>query len=248
MRVLITGGSGDLGKEIVRECKKSNATVLAPSHCCMEMADSQVVMDTVVSFCPDIIVHTAAIIDARKCETEWELARRVNVGGTYNICRAANEIDAKVIHVSSTCVFDGEHAPFNEYSKPGPKNWYAMTKLMAEQVVQLVANESLIVRTNFVARKPWKYPKAFIDRFGTYLFADDVAYGICKYADKHGIIHVCGKDRMSMYDLAKLVSPDVEPMTLDEYHGPPVSRDMSLESVRVRPLKIGCAQDDIPEC
>jgi len=241
-KILITGGSGDLGCELVNVLGQRNV-IYCPTHDEMDVTSIDRVFDTVESTNPDYIVHTAAMIDARKCEEDWKRAREINVTGTYNMAIAADMCGAKLIHVSSTCVFDGENAPFTEFSKPSPKNWYALTKFAAETAVQAVSNKFLIVRTNFVARKPWKYPSAFTDRFGTYLFADDVAYGISTVMQMKGIVHVCGEDRISMYDLAKMVSPDVKPMTLQDYQGPPLSRDMSLESVRIDPFKLGSAND-----
>jgi dTDP-4-dehydrorhamnose reductase len=145
-----------------------------------------------------------------------------------------------MIHISTACVFDGEHSPFVESSKPGPKNMYALTKYAAEQVVKNVNPRHLIIRTNFVPREKWKYPKAFTDRFGTYLFADDVAKAINEViiSGIEGTVHICGSERMSMYELAKITTAGVQPMTLKDYDGPPLTRDMSLSSERIEPFKL----------
>ena len=92
----------------------------------------------------------------------------------------------------------------------------------------------MIVRTNFVAKEKWRFPKAFIDRFGTYLFADDVAEGIRDVIETNlsGIVHVCGDRKLSMLELARLTTPDVQPMTLKEYSGPKLTMDMTLDTVR----------------
>ena len=92
----------------------------------------------------------------------------------------------------------------------------------------------LIIRTNFVARKKWPYPKAFTDRFGTYLFADDVAKGINEVIQKdmEGIVHIVGDKKMSMFELAKLTTPDIQPITTKEYSGPKLTIDMSLDTER----------------
>ena len=92
-----------------------------------------------------------------------------------------------------------------------------------------------------MARKKWKYPRAFVDRFGTYLFADDVALAI-KYVISRkltGVVHVCGEEKMSMFELAKITTPTVKPMTMADYHGVPLTVDMSLASIRLKPFKIG---------
>jgi hypothetical protein len=53
-----------------------------------------------------------------------------------------------------------------------------------------------------------------------------------------GIVHVRGEERLSMYELAKITTPNVEPMTLAEHQGVPLTVDMTLSSVRLRPFKI----------
>jgi dTDP-4-dehydrorhamnose reductase len=184
-----------------------------------------------------LVIHTAAMTDVRKCEEKKDAAIAVNVSGTRNIVTAAERSHAKVIHISTACVFNGETAPFYETSIPEPKNHYAFTKLEAEKVVQSYKNH-LIIRTNFVAYEPWPFPAAFTDRYGTYLYAHDVASAIYKLRAREGVIHVCGKDTLSMYNLAKLSSPDVNPMTMKDYQGPPLTRDMRLISKIVPPFKI----------
>ena len=78
------------------------------------------------------------------------------------------------------------------------------------------------------------YPKAFTDRYGTYLFAGNVAFGIKEILDDgiDGTIHIIGDKKLSMYDLAQITTPDIKPMTIDEYDGPPLTMDMSLDTER----------------
>ena len=98
----------------------------------------------------------------------------------------------------------------------------------------------LIIITNFIPRERWPYPKAFIDRWGTYLFADDLALAIKQVINQKltGIVHICGEDKVSMYQLAKITTPDIKPMTLAEYSGPPLTEDMTLSSKRILPFKL----------
>ncbi len=92
--------------------------------------------------------------------------------------------------------------------------------------------ESLIRRTKFVVTKNWPYPKAFTDRFGTYLFADGVAKGIedVQKENLRGIVHIVGEKKISVYELAKMTTPDVQPMTIKDYSGPKLTMDMSLDT------------------
>ena len=57
--------------------------------------------------------------------------------------------------------------------------------------------------------------------------------------NKTGIIHVAGSKAMSMYDLAKLSNPNIQPMTLDDYYGPSLTVNMTLRSERIRSFGLG---------
>jgi dTDP-4-dehydrorhamnose reductase len=116
-----------------------------------------------------------------------------------------------------------------------------LTKLLGEYIVRYTGLKKwLVIRTNFVAREKWPYPRAFADRYGTYLFADDVAAAIKSTLPQGltGVVHICGEEKMSMLEIARIVSPDVKPMTFAEYSGPPLTVDMSLQSMRLKPFKI----------
>jgi dTDP-4-dehydrorhamnose reductase len=93
----------------------------------------------------------------------------------------------------------------------------------------------LVLRGNFVAREKWKYEKAFTDRFGTYLFADDLALAIKDVVERrlNGIVHLAGKEKLSMFELARITTPEIKPITMDEIDIP-LPCDMSLRSVRNR--------------
>ena len=141
--------------------------------------------------------------------------------------------NSKFIYLSTACVFDGHDGMYKESSIPSPENFYALTKLIGEQQIKNLKNY-LIIRTNFVGKQKWMYPKAFTDRFGTYLFAENVASGIKEIFDTNieGTIHIVGDKKLSMYDLAKITTASIQPMTIDEYQGPPLTMDMSLDTER----------------
>ena len=155
--------------------------------------------------------------------------------GTKNLVDATIKLKptSKFIYLSTACVFDGHSGMYKESSIPHPENFYALTKLISEQFIRNLKN-SVIIRTNFVGKQKWLYPKAFTDRYGTYLFAGNVAFGIKEILDDgiDGTIHIIGDKKLSMYDLAQITTPDVKPMTIDEYDGPPLTMDMSLDTER----------------
>ena len=231
MKSLITGGSGILGTEL----KKFFPDSLFPSHSELDITNHEMVFDYFSKNEFDSIIHTAAMTSVRQCESEKKLSWGTNVVGTKNLVDAAIKFNpnSKFSYVSTACVFDGHVGMYKESSIPHPENFYALTKLIGEQFVKNLKNH-IIIRTNFVGKQKWMYPKAFTDRFGTYLFAENVASGIREIFDANieGIIHIVGDKKLSMYDLAKINTPSIKPMTIDEYQGPPLTMDMSLDTER----------------
>jgi dTDP-4-dehydrorhamnose reductase len=228
-QALITGSTGKLGKELV----KVFPGALAPTHKMLDITDKEAVLSFIRENKPDMIIHCAALTGIRECENNKELAWRVNVEGTENLVRACEKVvkNCYFVYISTACVFYGDKGDYVETDIPYPKNFYSLTKLLGEFVVKYSnLKEWLIIRTNFVAREKWPYPKAFVDRYGTYLFADDLASAIKLITDKNmtGILHVCGEEKISMFELAKITTPDVKPVSLSEYDGPPLTVDMSL--------------------
>jgi len=229
MVTLITGGTGILGKEL----QTIFPDALTPSHSELDISDTKSVKDFFECNEFDTIIHTAAKTSVRQCENEKSLAWLTNVEGTKNLVDASLNSNSKIkfLYVSTACVFDGHTGMYDESSIPYPENFYALTKLMGEQHVSKL-DESLVLRTNFVGRAKWPYPKAFTDRFGTYLFADDVAKGISDVLKENltGIVHIVGDKKVSMFELAKIYTPDILPMTMNDYSGPKLTIDMSLNT------------------
>jgi len=240
MKVLITGGNGALGQSLKSVFKNA----FCPKHAEMDITDANSVNRAVLKYKPDTIIHAAALVGIRECEENKQKAWLTNVEGAQNIVNALKKLNNNcyLMYISTACVFAGENKKFyTEDDIPAPKNYYSLTKLCGEIVVRQYGN-ACIIRTNFVPKKQWRYPKAFIDRFGTYLFADNVAKGVFDVYKKkeRSIIHIAGDRRMSMYELALLAgSKNVGKMTLAEYEGPPLTIDMSLSTKRWKTYKIG---------
>ncbi len=238
MVTLITGSAGALGTEL----KKIYPNALAPTHKELDLCDRKAVFNFFEKNTNiDVIIHAGALTGIRPCEENQPLAWKTNVEGTRNLVDAVLDSKLKIqfIYVSTACVFDGHREMYKESSIPYPENFYALTKLVGEHEVRRLP-EFLIVRTNFVAKAKWPYPKAFTDRFGTYLFADGVAKGIQDVQKEklQGIIHIVGDKKISVYELAKITTPDVQPMTIKDYSGPKLTMDMSLDTERWKKYKI----------
>jgi dTDP-4-dehydrorhamnose reductase len=238
LQVLVTGGSGKLGKELVKVFPES----LHPARGELGIEVKSQVSNYISEKRPDVIIHTAAVTSVPYCEENRKEAYETNVVGTENLTGACLKYSSTCyfVLISTACVFRGDVGNYVETDVPYPKNYYALTKLLAECVVKYSGLKFLIIRTNFVAREKWPYPKAFTDRYGTYLFASDVASAVKSIVPQKltGTVHICGDEKMSMFELAKMTTPDIEPMTLDDYHGVPLTVDMSLSSIRTKPFKM----------
>ena len=237
MNTLITGGSGTLGTEL----KKIFRDAFIPTHKELDISNKKDVIEFFRKNDIDLVIHAAALTGIRSCEENKPLALKTNVEGTRNLVDAVQESkrDIQFIYVSTACVFDGYTGMYKESSIPYPENFYSLTKLLGEHEINKL-HDYLIIRTNFAAKKKWPYPKAFVDRFGTYLFADGVAKGILDVQKENlqGFVHIVGDKKMSVFELAKLTTSDVQPMTIKEYSGPKLTMDMSLDTERWKKYRI----------
>ena len=238
MPILITGSTGMLGKELTELFPDS----LTPSHEEFDITNKESVIDFFKNNSIDLVIHAAALTKVRTCEENKSLAWNTHVEGTRNLVHAIEKLKLKIpfVYMSTACVFDGHAEMYDENSIPYPKNFYALTKLIGEREV-IKLSENLIIRTNFVGKKKWSYPKAFTDRFGTFLFSKDVAYAIKEVIQEKltGVIHITGDKIFSMFELAKMTTNDIEPITISEYSGPTLTMNMTLNTIRWKKYKIG---------
>lgn len=150
MKVLVTGANGQLGSEL---CKVMDAFEIAPyTHSKLDITDLQGVRSAFAAFRPDIVINTAAYIRVDDCESNSETAYRVNALGARNIAVAAQEIGAKLVHLSTDYVFGGEqrseYVPYTEFDAPVPINLYGRSKLAGEELVRHLCLKHFIIRTS----------------------------------------------------------------------------------------------------
>lgn len=147
-KILVTGCMGQLGRAI-NEVYKDEAVELINT----DVADLDITnIDAVVNFVsekkPDVIINCAAHTNVNACESQWDLAYKINAIGPRNLSIAAGKIGAVLIHVSTDYVFDGTAAsPYNEFSEPAPLGAYGKTKFAGEKFVKQFADKFFIVRT-----------------------------------------------------------------------------------------------------
>jgi dTDP-4-dehydrorhamnose reductase len=98
---------------------------------------------------PNWVIHCAALADVDRCEKEPGLAKRVNAELAGSVARAAADVGARFLHISTDAVFDGQRGGYAESDDPRPVNRYGESKLEGERAVLSAHPDGLIVRTNF---------------------------------------------------------------------------------------------------
>ncbi len=229
MTILITGGENSLSLEF----NKIYKDVLIPNSNELDLTNKKNIEQFFEKNDFDVIIHNESLLSVRLCEEQKDTAIKINVTSTKNLISVikGKNPQTKFIHLSTPCIFDGYSGMYTELSVPKPVNFYGQTRLLAEKEVQKL-QQFTIIRTNYVNKEKWPYPKAFTDRFGTYLFSEQVAQGIFDVYndDLNDIVHIVGDRKISMYELAKLTTPEIQPMTMNDYVGPPLTIDMSLDT------------------
>lgn len=153
MRMLVTGGRGQLGRELeeLSGVSKPPVDCWAPGHAQLDVTDPHALRRALQRFNPDVVVHAAAITDVDRCEREPELAWRVNAEATRVLALLCAERAIPVVYVSTDYVFDGRKgAPYVESDPTHPLSVYAATKLEGERAVADAGGPYAIVRTAWV--------------------------------------------------------------------------------------------------
>ena len=153
-KILVTGCNGQLGRAIRMEYENEqiafiNTDVIeAEGIIALDITDIDQVMRLIKSEKPDVIINCAAHTNVDACEKQWDLAYKINAIGPRNLSIAASEVNAKIIHVSTDYVFEGNgKKPYTEFDMPNPVSAYGKTKLEGERFVQQFADRYFILRT-----------------------------------------------------------------------------------------------------
>ena len=148
-KLIVTGANGQLGRAINQQYAGSSEYELINTDVGeLDITNIDCVMEFVRDIQPYAIVNCAAYTAVEACETEEDLAFRINAIGPRNLSIAASETGAKLIHVSTDYVFDGNGTrPYRETDPTGPQGAYGRTKLAGENFVKEFSERHFIVRT-----------------------------------------------------------------------------------------------------
>lgn len=230
MKILVTGASGQLGREIMRQSACSEHEYIftdvqtSGSDACMvllDITDERQVMETVTPDI-DVIVNCAAYTDVNGAESDPDAAFRVNALAAGYLADAALKADALLIHISTDYIFDGaSNTPYVEDAHAAPCNVYGKSKLASEEAVIGSGCRHMIFRTSWLysnrgrnffltmaeltADRP--SVKVVVDQVGTPTYAYDLAEFICGVIeegklDKTGVYNYSDEGVCSWYDFA----------------------------------------------
>jgi len=150
MRILVTGGNGQVGYEL-RRVMASLGEVIAHGRDQCDMASADSVRECIREVKPDLIVNAAAYTAVDKAEQERDLAMAINATAPQVMAEEAERLGAAIVHYSTDYVFDGtKGAPYVEADAACPINVYGVTKWAGEEAVRNAGGRHLILRTSWV--------------------------------------------------------------------------------------------------
>ena len=235
MRILLTGASGLLGLNIALALDGKEHQVFGVSNTPplswanfktiqAELTGEGVLEKLFAEIKPEAVIHCAAIANVDDCETKPELAETINARLPGQVAVLAAQYNAKMVHISTDAVFDGQKGNYLETDAPNPLSVYAKTKLGGENAVALANPNALIARVNFYgwsmsgkrSLAEWFVSnlaegnaiKGFKDVLFCPFMVLDLVDTLMQAIDKDlkGLYHVVGSEAMSKYDFGQAIA------------------------------------------
>lgn len=151
MKILLTGGKGMLGRTLVRELG-GDFEVIATDLPEADITDEKAIDAVIAQHAPEAVIHCAAMTAVDKCETERDLAFRLNARGSANVAAACRRQGVRLIAISTDYVFEGDSdRPYHEFDRPtGGRTVYGQSKLAGEEAVRTLCPDHVICRISWL--------------------------------------------------------------------------------------------------
>jgi dTDP-4-dehydrorhamnose reductase len=237
-RILVTGASGMLGKDVVAELSgnssyriyglsRGGSTVTKDviEHIAGDLTKLEGLAALVNEIDPSVIIHCAANTDVDNCEANRQYTHDLHVGAT-SILAAYKPETVKFYYISTDSVFDGEKGGYTEQDQPRPLNYYALSKYQGEQAALEKNNGAVVLRTNIYGYHiPFKRSlvewaiqnwdrhtviNGFCDIYFNPLYTRQLARVIIRLLENRvtGVINIGCAQTISKYDFLALVAKE----------------------------------------
>ena len=249
MKVLVTGASGQLGRDVVLLLEKEGHDILACDRDQMDITNQAQCNEVISSYHPEVIIHCAAYTAVDAAETDTDGAYKVNAVGTRNVAVAAEKVGAKLIYISTDYVFDGQSTtPYQEYDNTNPQSVYGKSKRAGEWLVQSLCSKWFVVRTSWVyglhgnnfvktmLKLGQEKPKFQVvhDQKGSPTYTVDLAFFLIELmgTEMYGIYHASNCGECTWYEFTQAIfeeaqtvvgvsiQAELEPCTTEQFPRP----------------------------
>lgn len=264
MRVLVLGGTGQIGNEI--RAAATNFEIHAPDRSQLNLNSGPSIAAAVAAARWDCVINAAGYTDVDRAESEAATAFAINAAAVSHLARETGRLEIPLIHISTDYVFDGRKgSPYVEDDAVAPLNTYGRSKLMGEQAARERNPRSIILRTSWVY-SPFRrnFVKTMLrlaaererltvvdDQRGCPTAARDVAAACLTIAMRcsaapadapYGTYHFAGADDATWFELARAILSLSGPRTSRTPEIIPVSTsEFSAVAVRPADTRLDCA-------
>jgi len=262
-RFLVLGSGGQLGQCLVRALRQDRSLVGALSHDELDIADEGAVRNRLQAVSgPCTVVNAAAFTAVDRCETEVEMAYRVNRDAVEFVVRACLDRGLRLIHISTDYVFDGySESPYPEDAPVCPKGVYGKSKRAGEEIVLEASEDFLVVRSSWIFGPGKNFVEAILqqartrraegdtsplrvvdDQRGSPTYAADLAEGVLALHEKggRGLYHLVNRGVATWWDFARAILDQAGEGTLGIE--PVATRSLDLPAPRPANSALACAR------
>lgn len=238
--ILVTGSTGQLGSDVVKELLKRGYSTLSPNRSELNLCSEDNIRNYILNSNCEAIVHCAAYTQVDKAEDEKDLCIKINATATKHIAKCAKILDIPMIYISTDYVFDGtKDGKYTENDETNPINIYGESKLAGEKCVQEILDKYYIVRTSWVFNingknfietmlrlsKANNQLSIVNDQIGSPTYTKDLSRLLVDMLEtsKYGLYHATNEGYCSWYEFANTIfklaniNIDIKAINSNEY-------------------------------